>query len=432
MRLTQPPARNARARSLVVLTTLLLAMAAFLSAALAPAAGATTYTALCQVEEAACPNESTYPKGTTVKAVSEDFLIESGTYPYRCGEAVAEFKTKASAGEPLKAEPLAFSLHECTYGGYAGGCEVRTSNLSEPLISVDGLDVGTIDTLGAHWKWECFTEYYEGFDAGTFDGTKMIASIGNGGITFNEAILDCEGWCTSQDKLTAHFDVVSPTPLYLAKVTTIAEEEGEEEGEETEEEPSDTRLCEAAETHCAAENTYPSETQIEASVEEPLTISTSLGDIECPSSTLKASTEAELGDPLPTSIDDWTIGRECVGSNEEIEFCEVTVTMHRTAAGSLLWTGGGSGTLTVGGGQTIYVHCEDEFFSNNFSCPFFLVGPGAWGEMFWPVYGGSTGSIYASARLKVDGGGQVCPSDDKSTLEAVYRVSEPTPLYVTE
>lgn len=190
---------------------------------------------------------------------------------------------------------------------------------------------------------------------------------------------------------------------------------------------TETTLCKTATVspYCASEDRYPSETALEASAGE-VKIVTDLAIVKCGEATISGETEAQAGDPLPVDISAWTLGTagtagRC-GTNSAMTNCTVTPN-NLPYDGSLAWTSGGSGALSLGNGGSgqpgwlvncpLLMHC-------NFTL-----------EPTLSVQGGSPAQLVASKTSLGNSGGLYCPS--KATLEAVtYTVDSPAPAFVAK
>lgn len=106
-----------------------------------------------------------------------------------------------------------------------------------------------------------------------------------------------------------------------------------------------TALCDTVKDspYCASEDRLPAGTKVVATGD--FEIDTNTVDVVCSESTLSGETTAEADEPLPISFSSWTIG-DCKlkGSGRA---CTVTP-QGVPHTGSLAWSGGTNGTLSVG------------------------------------------------------------------------------------
>ncbi len=409
---------RSRVHGLTTLAAALLAVSAFFAAGLAPAAGAAS-TALCKANEYPCSAANTYVSGITLKAVATDFKIEHNAVTFNCDEATVELKTKASVGDPLNSELTSLSFDNCDVGGAggAGDCLVEDPGetvLTNPAINQNGKDSATAYPFGAAWTWTC--DLGQGFSEleANVDATGMTAGFSGEKFVFHETPIECTGLCDGETYLTAHFAIVSPESVYVEKGTSAG--------------TAGTRLCKVAQDYCVASNVYPSGTTIEASA-NPITISTSRGDIECPGS-LKAKSSAASGNPLHFSITSWGIsGSGCAVSGEFAE-CEVAVTSGATVGG-LSWGSGTDGVFAVAGTElNFWLVCGGTDYSTT-ECQYELWTPPDNGLVDWSLEGGNPAQLDAYAHLNEMGYTDNCPEIGGSTIEADYTVTAPKPLYVT-
>jgi hypothetical protein len=182
-----------------------------------------------------------------------------------------------------------------------------------------------------------------------------------------------------------------------------------------------TTLCKTntISPYCEASNRYPAETAFEASSSSlSIEVTTPKLKITCSSSAITGKTNAESGEPLGVNVSAWSIsGCKPGGANG----CTVSVTS-LPYNGSLAWSSGQNGTLTMGSGgkaePRLFVNCG-EILSCEYKIPTAT------------VVGGSSGQVTLAETKLTAVGGSNCVGE--ATLKpATYAVSLPKPVYVAK
>ncbi|HEY5815259.1 MAG TPA: hypothetical protein VIS95_02855 [Solirubrobacterales bacterium] len=187
---------------------------------------------------------------------------------------------------------------------------------------------------------------------------------------------------------------------------------------------AETTLCKssAASPYCESKDRYAAETTIEAHATGTVAIKTSVGTIKCGASTLQAETGAVVGDPLPIDLSAWTLGG--CGTNKTQSNCTI-LDEEVSSKGSLLWSKGADGalTLTDGGTAQWYINCNLLF---DIDCTFSL-------EPQATAQGGNPAalSVPETALEGSAGPGGFCP-EGAVLLPATYTVDLPKPAYVAK
>lgn len=181
-----------------------------------------------------------------------------------------------------------------------------------------------------------------------------------------------------------------------------------------------TTLCKTStiSPYCEGSNRYPAGTAIEASTSSFIVeTKTPNLKITCSSSTLSGKTNAESGEPLGVNVSAWSMsGCKPVG-------CTASVTA-LPYNGSLAWSSGQNGTLTMGSGgkgePRLFLDCGlSEVISCEYKIPTAI------------VVGGSSGQVTLPETKLTVAGGPICAKE--ATLKPVtYTVSSPKPVYVAK
>jgi hypothetical protein len=188
-----------------------------------------------------------------------------------------------------------------------------------------------------------------------------------------------------------------------------------------------TTICKASEgSYCLTANRYPSGTALQASaskVELGFNFFGIPGTMSCIESSLKGSTSAQAGEPLPVSLTTWSFGNCTTSWNSENRSCTASA-QYLPYAGSLAWTEGAKGSLTVANGGSgrpaLNIACE-----NLISCTYYL-------EPKVTFDGSSTASLaIAEQTLTIKNGAFGCATS-LTVKPATYSVSSPAPAYVAK
>jgi len=171
---------------------------------------------------------------------------------------------------------------------------------------------------------------------------------------------------------------------------------------------SATLLCKTS--SCATPTSYAAGTALKASLAEgtQARLLTSVGKVECESSTIAGKTTAEAGKPLPLEVSGVTFGACTLGG----EKCTATTTSLPTTP-SLEAGGEGNGTLSLEGGEVNFV-CSG-WIECTFKTPALQ------------FKGGAPASLSAE-EVALTKAGFLCPKTAK--FDATYTVSEPNPAYL--
>jgi hypothetical protein len=184
---------------------------------------------------------------------------------------------------------------------------------------------------------------------------------------------------------------------------------------------AETTLCKSATNvpFCSVTDRYPASTTFQATASK-VTINTSNVSFACASS-IEGKTNTQSGKPLGINITSWSLsscatlgGTKCSveGNNANAPY-----------AGSVTWTSGDDGDLTVKSGGSgapswliecsIFMHCTLAF------------------EPTLGMNGGNPGEIVAASEPMSTQGGFACPTKVEG-FSGVYSVKSPTPAYVTQ
>jgi hypothetical protein len=178
---------------------------------------------------------------------------------------------------------------------------------------------------------------------------------------------------------------------------------------------AETKLCKSGTWACTTENQYPAGTAVEATTPTRLKILNGAATIEC-SSTLKGSTGAAAGSPLPVNLSTWTFSNCNQGCSGELG----STKFKNVPSSSLSWKEGSNGEFELheGTGRPtleiycpfIYEHCSYTFPNLTFK-------------------GGNPAQLVATqaSMTRLTGAGE-CKSE--LHLEATFSLSAPNPAYL--
>jgi hypothetical protein len=183
-----------------------------------------------------------------------------------------------------------------------------------------------------------------------------------------------------------------------------------------------TTLCKTntGGTGCASANRYPAGTVIKAQLATgtQAVIATSIGSIQCKTTSWQGSTSAQSGEPLLGKISGWAMANCSTPVWGGSASCTATPSGLPSAL-EIFWTAGSNGVL-LPGGVGINLQCSSGFLT---SCSYSFTAQ----EASFNLEGGSPATVRAvSVPLHRTAGS--CPEEAK--FSATFTVTSPNPLYV--
>jgi len=142
--------------------------------------------------------------------------------------------------------------------------------------------------------------------------------------------------------------------------------------------------------------------------------------IECTESALEGKSGAETGSPMPLTISKWTLNG-C--SSSQYGKC-ITSSLNENFTGSLAWTEGSNGSLSVGKSKGENVNPAWGLLCGSKICTFVAEA------VPLPVSGGNPAQIVASKMGLIDQAGCLTPFGS-ANITATYALNSPSPAYVT-
>jgi hypothetical protein len=176
-------------------------------------AGSASATKLCTNNLSTTFCSAHEPIGTTVEAtLSGTSILETtgGTVLDTCTGSTVKGKTSntAATGEPVKVKVETLSWLNCTRTTHT----LKTGELQ--IHHIANTDDGTLTATGIQWTVQtifgsCVYGPVGSLDLGTVHGGNPAV------ITINTIVPKLSGTCPSEARLTAHYTITTPKPLYI-------------------------------------------------------------------------------------------------------------------------------------------------------------------------------------------------------------------------
>jgi hypothetical protein len=180
---------------------------------------------------------------------------------------------------------------------------------------------------------------------------------------------------------------------------------------------SATVLCKTLPSKGVCGSKYPANTLFSAKA-TGATLETNTENVTCKTSSTAVKNTAESGSPLPGEVTSLSFG-ECTSSSNAA--CTVT-SVGTPWTGSVAWTSGGNGTLTVANGGA-RVSCGFGFLQCRFGAK----------SLSLEIQGGNPAKVIANKvplEMTAEEGFLKCPTEAKWT--ATYETTSPTALWVAK
>jgi len=383
---------------------LVAAAAMALTASLGAGSAFGAETTLCKTntESPACKSADRYAAGTAIKAeVTETLFVENPIAKVQCGESQLEAKTSAGAGAPLPVELSAWTLGKCGTTAAQNNCTVTAQEAGKAGALLWGSGANGTLSASASWHIQCTIAGFNKIDC-TF-GYNSSATLNGGNpaqLAVAKTTLSRTGSiCPTTASLKAvNYSVSSPNPAYVAKV--------EEYG---------TQLCKVNQSPCAALNSYPEGTMLEATSEN-FTIETTPATFTCKTASATVKTTAGMGNPLPVELTSFVLG-SCKASG--VGSCSVKTSLLPPGLQPVIaWESGVNGQLNNLAASWEFTCGSGPFYIWTFEAP----------AMSTTLKGGSPATFGFEKAPWVYCKGALCSGG--SYLTAGFTVASPKPLYV--
>jgi hypothetical protein len=389
-----------------------LAVLAAMALTAVAAASSASATVLCSENTPQCKLESIRFSGTPISAklksgsnfvIANEGLVGNET----CTGSSLTAITTATEGSPLSLTVTGLTLSGC------GKCEkVEAKNLSySASVEQTGSGNGTLN-VGGKPSFK-YTSCPLGISC-TFNASSIPLTF-EGGNPANLVAKEVEvtrdasssGLCPATGKLSATYEITSPTPLYAVAGRVVKE-------------AKTTSLCSQAVESCPAEKRYSAGSALEAALTKFTMIKGGL-NVECSGGSTAGQLSANSGEPsLPLKLNSMTMS--------SCNYCHTRSVINTPYEASLKATGGGNGILTT------------KFEMHESGC--------VWGfEEFECTYGGNVSLEFLGDNLapklvlqKIGSGGQELKKlsgtpgrcAETAQITANYSVTSPKPVWVTE
>jgi hypothetical protein len=386
---------------LAVLTALVL------SASVGAVAASAANTALCKTStySPVCGTGEAYASGSAISAkTTAKLTLANVSLNDKCNSTLEG--TIGAAGDPLSVSISKWSFSNCT-------CE--TSFVETPSASLkwsEGTDGKLTLSTGAgspRLHVNCFGIYdcvYSFPSSVTFKGGNPAQlAIAETKLTTLEDKHTYGGGCPESTLQPATFEVTSPNPAYVA---TVASTEAH------------TRLCKVVGSSCAASNTYPLGTKIEAEASN-FKVSRYNDTFVCKKATIGGVTQAIGAEPLPLGSVDFS-GSEC-SSNVFGSSC--TMTHNNPSTGATLERGGVlEATWQFATAFHFTLTCKSLGGTVTNECEYGNVLNGQ-------IHNGEPAMItFEGVELSLVREGGSWPCTSPALLSGTFTVASPNPLYV--
>lgn len=181
--------------------------------------GTASATKLCSVNTAPCPAESTYGKGTSIKAqlvAGTKSTMASGFTTVTCTESTMSGKTTSAgggAGVAVTGEISSVTWKSCTSG--LGSCTASALNTPWSAEVTGSGGSGTMSVTKAGGKFTCggVTCEYEASKASVSVTGGNPARIKAASVSFSK--IGGSIFCSSTASWTSEYEATSPKPLFI-------------------------------------------------------------------------------------------------------------------------------------------------------------------------------------------------------------------------